>query len=247
MKTVLRYILSFLLVAMICITALAGAAHVLYGDYSRSQIEDKYMARWSAAQTQADRLLERLLQYQGELSARLMKSDVVQTSETDSLLPILYQILEEVSKQEMGYEEATKALVFRLVLALARLNRQDLPNKEALPNETRVDRRIGEIETFIHNHMSEMITPSDVAASIHISTKQINRILQNAFGMNTTEYIAHIKCAYAKHLLAFTDEPITDIATKIGYSSVFSFTKFFRRVEGMPPALFRRSRYQFNL
>lgn len=59
---------------MICITALAGAAHVLYGDYSRSQIEDKYMARWSAAQTQADRLLERLLQYQGELSARLMLS-----------------------------------------------------------------------------------------------------------------------------------------------------------------------------
>ena len=182
-----------------------------------------------------------------ELSARLMNCDVVQTSETEPLLPILYQILEEVSRQEMGYEEATKALVFRLVLALARLNRQDLPDKESLPNETRVDRRIGEIEAFIHDHMSEMITPSDVAASIHISTKQINRILQNAFGMNTTEYIAHIKCAYAKHLLAFTDEPITDIAMKIGYSSVFSFTKFFRRVEGMPPALFRRSRYQFNL
>lgn len=181
-----------------------------------------------------------------ELNARLMNGDVIRTCSAESFLPILYQILEEVSRQELGYEEATKALTFRLVLALARLNTQDLPDTETLSNETHVDRRIGEIEVFINDHMSEMITPSDVAASIHISTKQINRILQNAFRMNTTEYIAHIKCEHAKHLLAFTDEPITDIATKIGYSSVFSFTKFFKRVEGMPPALFRRSRYQID-
>ena len=176
-----------------------------------------------------------------------MRSDFIQIRDTERLLPILYQILEEVSNQELGYEEATKALVFQLVLSLARLNKQTFSDTETVPNETRVDRRIGEIEAFIHEHMSEMITPSDVAASIHISTKQINRILQNALGMNTTEYIAHVKCAYAKHLLAFTDEPISDIAAEIGYSSVFSFTKFFRRVEGMPPALFRRSRYRFNL
>lgn len=74
LKTVQRYILSFLLIAMICIAALAGGAHVLYGDYSRSQIEEKYIARWSAAQTQADRLLETMLQYQNELSYRLMLS-----------------------------------------------------------------------------------------------------------------------------------------------------------------------------
>ena len=182
-----------------------------------------------------------------KLIAGFMRSEVIQIRDTRPLLPILYQILEEVSNQELGYEEATKALVFQLVLSLARLNKEEFAVAEDLHNETRVDQRIGEIEAFINEHMSEMITPSDVAASIHISTKQINRILQNSLGMNTTEYISHIKCAYAKHLLAFTDKPITDIAAEIGYSSVFSFTKFFRRVEGMPPALFRRSRYRFNL
>ena len=182
-----------------------------------------------------------------KLIACFMQNEVIQIRDIHPLVPILYQILEEVGNQSLGYEEATKALIFQLVLSLARLNKQEFAETETLRNETRVDRRIGEIEAFINEHMSEMITPSDVAASIHISTKQINRILQNALGMNTTEYIAHVKCAYAKHLLAFTDKPITDIAAEIGYSSVFSFTKFFRRVEGMPPALFRRSRYRFNL
>jgi len=182
-----------------------------------------------------------------ELIACFMGSDVIQIRDTDQVLLTLYQILEEIAKQDMGYEEATKALIFQLILSLARMNKLDCAEIEAVPAEASVDRRVGEIEAFIHEHMSEMITPSDVASSIHISTKQINRILKNSRGMNTTEYIAHVKCAYAKHLLAFTDEPITEIAAKIGYSSVFSFTKFFRRVEGMPPALFRRSRYRFNL
>ena len=36
---------------------------------------------------------------------------------------------------------------------------------------------------------------------------------------------------------------IPDIATAIGFANAFSFSKFFKRMEGMPPGLFRQSRY----
>ena len=39
--------------------------------------------------------------------------------------------------------------------------------------------------------------------------------------------------------------PLEEIATSIGYANVFSFNKFFRRVEGLPPGLFRRSHYSY--
>lgn len=71
MKTSIRYMLSFLLLAMICILLLAGGAHVLYGDYSRRQIEERYMASFSAAQNQSDQRLASLLQYHQQLSDSL--------------------------------------------------------------------------------------------------------------------------------------------------------------------------------
>lgn len=86
MKTNVRYMLSFLLLALIVITLLAGGASVLYGDYSRRQIEDRYMASFSAAQNQSDRRLESLLQYHQQLSDSLslyMTSDACGSYQLD--------------------------------------------------------------------------------------------------------------------------------------------------------------------
>lgn len=71
MRTSLRYIFSFLLISAICITTLASGAYVLYGDYSKHQIEEKFQAQLSRSQSQADQLLESILQYQQQLSYTL--------------------------------------------------------------------------------------------------------------------------------------------------------------------------------
>lgn len=71
MRTSLRYIFSFLLISAICITTLASGAYVLYGDYSKRQIEEKFQAQLSRSQSQADQLLESILQYQQQLSYTL--------------------------------------------------------------------------------------------------------------------------------------------------------------------------------
>ncbi|MGN0973053.1 MAG: hypothetical protein ACI4OY_13930, partial [Aristaeellaceae bacterium] len=93
MRTSIRYILSFLLIALICIGALAGGAYVLYGDYSRNQIEENFLARFSAAQVQADQLLETLLQYEQQLSYSLItlntSSQTAFSMDTTRLIPML--------------------------------------------------------------------------------------------------------------------------------------------------------------
>lgn len=71
MKTGIRYMLSLLLTALLCIFAIAAGAHVLYGDYSRNQINDKYLGSFVAAQMQADDQLKLLLQYAQQLSDSL--------------------------------------------------------------------------------------------------------------------------------------------------------------------------------
>ncbi len=74
-KTRWRYILSSLLIALVCIAALTGIASVLYGDYSRNQIEEKFLARFNAAQLEADQQLEKLMDYGEQLSFSLVGMD----------------------------------------------------------------------------------------------------------------------------------------------------------------------------
>ena len=61
--------------------------------------------------------------------------------------------------------------------------------------------------------------------------------------MSCSEYIQRKKAERAKEMLSFTDMRVEDIAYALGYANVFSFIKFFKREEGMPPGLFRMSRY----
>ena len=46
-------------------------------------------------------------------------------------------------------------------------------------------------------------------------------------------------------MLLHTDMSLEEIAAATGYANVFSFNKFFRRVEGLPPGLFRKSHYSY--
>ena len=93
--------------------------------------------------------------------------------------------------------------------------------------------------------MREQVTLEDIARHIHISTKQINRILQRDFSLSGREYIDRLKCDQAKDMLLHTDMSLEEIAAATGYANVFSFNKFFRRVEGLPPGLFRKSHYSY--
>ena len=57
--------------------------------------------------------------------------------------------------------------------------------------------------------------------------------------------IKQLKHKKAQEYLLYSDKSVQEIATTLGYGSVYSFSKFFKSQEGMPPALFRRSHYSY--
>ena len=171
-------------------------------------------------------------------------SDVLVVRYDPAILTSFNDILNEADAQEPCYLEAIKARLLTIIIALVRMLSARMP-KTAADKPPSIDTRIAEIDAYVQGHMQELVTLADIAQHIHISTKQINRILQRDFNLSGRDYIDRIKCEHAKDLLLHTDMPLDEIATAIGYANVFSFNKFFRRVEGLPPGLFRRSHYSY--
>ena len=61
-------------------------------------------------------------------------------------------------------------------------------------------------------------------------------------GLPPHRYLLASRVSHAREMLAHTDLPIKQIARDLGYTDVFYFTRQFRRVTGVPPALFRKTR-----
>ena len=68
LKTFFRYIMSFLMIALICIFTITIGARVLYGDYSRRQAETQAEARLEAFRTLADSRVSKMLSHAQQLA-----------------------------------------------------------------------------------------------------------------------------------------------------------------------------------
>ena len=174
----------------------------------------------------------------------LSQHPVLVTDYDPEMLHLFAEILDEADAQQPCYLEAIKARLFAIIVDYIRLLGKG-SFQQVADKTQRIDSRIAEIDKYVHSHMREQVTLEAIARHIHISTKQINRILQRDFNLTGRDYVDRLKCEQAKDMLLHTDMTLEEIAAATGYANVFSFIKFFRRVEGLPPGLFRKSHYSY--
>ncbi len=168
--------------------------------------------------------------------------DVVVIPQADHIFELYRLLSEELQELRLGYKEMIGSLLFQITMEYER-------QISAAPSEDsviqRIDRRADEIENFINANLSTNITTMDVADVLHLSKRQINRIVFKEFGTSCCGLIKQLKHKKAQEYLLYSDKSVQEIATTLGYGSVYSFSKFFKSQEGMPPALFRRSHYSY--
>ncbi len=82
---------------------------------------------------------------------------------------------------------------------------------------------------------------ADLAGDLGISQRTLRRRFSDATGQAPKQYLIAQRIASARRLLAETDTPIKQIATRLGYRDVFFFTRQFTKSAGVSPARYRRS------
>ncbi|MBE0339687.1 helix-turn-helix domain-containing protein [Paenibacillus sp. 23TSA30-6] len=66
------------------------------------------------------------------------------------------------------------------------------------------------------------------------------RLFYQAFGMSPIQYHQLMRAHAARHMIQFTNEPLTVIAENLGFSSIHAFSPFFKTIEGKNPSYYRR-------
>ena len=96
------------------------------------------------------------------------------------------------------------------------------------------------IKRFLEKNRGKKVTLEDAAGFVFLSPKYLSRYFKNETGRGFRDYKMELRMKEAKKLLAGSGASVTAISEKLGYSNVESFSRIFRKYEGLPPSEFRK-------
>lgn len=92
---------------------------------------------------------------------------------------------------------------------------------------------------FIRKHADQLMSVDDVATSVAVGRRSLERRFQKELNRTIGDEIARVHLERAKQLLAETDMPIPQVAVASGFGSPEYMATVFRRAVGLTPRKYR--------
>jgi two-component system, response regulator YesN len=103
-----------------------------------------------------------------------------------------------------------------------------------------IEDKIEKAKRFMERNCYKKVTLEDAAKAVSLSPKYFSRIFKETTGTGFSEYRSRIRIREAKLLLKNTALNIAQIAYKIGYQNMESFTRLFKSSVGQTPTGYRK-------
>lgn len=130
--------------------------------------------------------------------------------------------------------ELLAALIFNRVLAHL------MPEDAREGHRAATAEHINEIEHYINHHLAEKITLSDLSHRVFLSTRQVARIIERAYGCTFSELVTDKRLAAAEMMLKNTELRISEIAAACCCGSEAYFYVLFKKKYGISPLKYRK-------
>ena len=111
------------------------------------------------------------------------------------------------------------------------------PANFALIPDSRLRRAVMLIEQFL----TRPLTTAGLAREVALSERQLNRLFHAEFGKTAREFIRSARLRYACWLLKNSQQSVTDIAQRMGFSDCAHFIRHFQTEYGCTPGVWRTS------
>ena len=118
----------------------------------------------------------------------------------------------------------------------------ELPNESMKGNVSKkIDRKfVSEFSAIVESNIAnEDFGVDDICKQIGISRVQLYRKVKAVLGLNINDYILSVRMQRAKYLLLNEDLSISEVSTKVGFSSQAYFSTVFKAKFGLTPKAFK--------
>ena len=99
---------------------------------------------------------------------------------------------------------------------------------------------VDKVNQFIHENLDKPLGNEALAKMTRLSASHLRFLFRNSFKMSLGNYVRKVRMDKARLLLRDPGLSVEEIAGRLGFGSVFSFSHCFKREEGLPPSEYRR-------
>lgn len=103
------------------------------------------------------------------------------------------------------------------------------------------DARVSNAIAFIQRNITANLNVAQTAEQVGLSGKQLNRLFCKELGSTVGAYIDAVKHKRIRQFLADPEYSLQDIADIMQYSDLLSFSRAFKRLEGVTPSQYRKN------
>lgn len=102
---------------------------------------------------------------------------------------------------------------------------------------------VNEMKSYIEEQFANPdLSLKHLSDRFQISGKHASYLFKTEFNMKFVDFVTALRMKEAEKLLLNTEQSLQDIATQVGYANAISFGRVFKRIIGMTPGDYRRSR-----
>ncbi|MGG4345242.1 helix-turn-helix domain-containing protein [Paenibacillus lautus] len=161
----------------------------------------------------------------------------VEKDENGLIKSIFDNIFEELRMKIFLSKPMVQGLFIQLLVSIVRIYKAS--SQERNHGAKKLPSDIIEILNYLHAEIRADLTINDLAHQFHISRSHLAREFKEHLGVTIGEYIRSLCLDKAKHLLLETGESVSSIAVKLHFTSIHTFSIFFKRHSGKSPLEFR--------
>jgi AraC family transcriptional regulator of arabinose operon len=100
---------------------------------------------------------------------------------------------------------------------------------------------VRQAQAYLRRNFAKPLSVAELARTAGLSPSHFSALFRAATGGGVVEYTKRLRMARARELLITSSRDIGDIATAVGYTDAFYFSRQFRTVHGCSPSDYRRA------
>ncbi|MCL6454712.1 MAG: AraC family transcriptional regulator [Alicyclobacillus sp.] len=201
-----------------------GSEHAVYAD-SQMTLLVLAFGTFLAGLPGAERLFAKSLEHS--------KYQVVDAMWAGELRESLRNLLYEQSRPDGYADLAMRSQLLHALLILARTwDVTYFPDSNA--------HRAYRLKHYIETHYFERLSAEDLAALVKVTPRHMNDVFKQYYFVTPLQYLTDIRVKRAKELLAETEKEVVSICFEVGFETLSTFYRAFKKKVGTSPQQFRK-------
>lgn len=213
--------------------------HISAGDILLIPPQVRHSFQYNAETFATWSLKFKLHNFSGKIEPRLLKTDPVTEAISSLLNTTMRHYLPQTSLtstiEPMHPKYFTRVVIIEHLLAgVISLVYGSRSSDNFIPGKR--------ISAMIAARHGGNITVEEAAKKLGYTRGHVSLIFKQHYGMSLKRFIDRERVETAKRMLEYSDMNIGEIGNVMGFSDIFSFSIFFKRLTGMPPSHYINSK-----